>query len=48
LVALGERADGVAGLGTLTGHAEAVYGVAFGPDRLLATASMDRTTRLWN
>jgi WD40 repeat protein len=36
-------------VGTLTGHAETVYGAAFSPDgRLLATASMDRTTRVWN
>jgi hypothetical protein len=35
-------------VGTLTGHADSVVGVAFSPDAtLLATASHDGTARLW-
>jgi WD40 repeat protein len=35
-------------LGTLTGHSDHVYGVAFSPDgKTLATASFDLTIKLW-
>jgi WD40 repeat protein len=36
-------------LGTLTGHKQAIWSVAFTPDgRTLATSSSDGTLRLWN
>jgi WD40 repeat protein len=44
-----ERALGAGGcLRTLTGHTSEVTGVAFSPDGLLATASNDKTARLWD
>jgi hypothetical protein len=33
---------------TLTGHTGGVYGVAFSPDGLLATASLDKTAQVWD
>ena len=34
---------------TLTGHTNAIYGIAYSPDgKLLATASIDETTKIWN
>ncbi len=32
----------------LTGHGDEVLGLAFGPDRQLASASADQLVRLWN
>jgi len=34
-------------LRTLSAHAESVYGVAVSSDGRLATASLDRTARVW-
>ena len=34
---------------TLTGHTNAIYGIAYSPDgKLLATASIDGTAKIWN